>query len=169
MWNDTDIPIAFLVTFRTYGTWLHGDVRGSVNRDHNIHGTPMLPENKAWQKINRELLSHDPVLLNAAMRNSVDASFEETCEIRGWKLYAKNVRTNHCHIVLQADGVNPSKVLHALKANATRQMRSDQNWKHSHSPWVSGGSTKWLWRESSLDLAIDYVLYGQCDDLPNFD
>src|SRR2546428_5625205 len=32
MWNDTDIPLAFLITFRCYGTWLHGDDRGSVNQ-----------------------------------------------------------------------------------------------------------------------------------------
>ncbi|MDQ3490280.1 MAG: hypothetical protein M3449_04330 [Acidobacteriota bacterium] len=35
-WNDTDIPLAFLTTFRTYGTWLHGDKRGSIDRFHNV-------------------------------------------------------------------------------------------------------------------------------------
>jgi hypothetical protein len=30
MWNDRDIPLAYLTTFRCYGTWLHGDDRGSV-------------------------------------------------------------------------------------------------------------------------------------------
>ncbi len=35
MWNDTDIPLAYLITFRSYGTWLHGDERGSVNRFRN--------------------------------------------------------------------------------------------------------------------------------------
>src|SRR6185369_556860 len=30
MWNDTDIPLAYLITFRSYGTWLHGDDRGSI-------------------------------------------------------------------------------------------------------------------------------------------
>jgi hypothetical protein len=32
MWNDTDIPLAYLITFRCYGTWLHGDKRGSIDR-----------------------------------------------------------------------------------------------------------------------------------------
>ena len=35
MWNDTEIPLAHLSTFRSYGTWLHGDKRGSVDRSHN--------------------------------------------------------------------------------------------------------------------------------------
>lgn len=37
--NDTDTPLAYLITFRTYGTWLHGDERGSVDKNHNKFGT----------------------------------------------------------------------------------------------------------------------------------
>ncbi len=32
MWNDTDIPLAYLITFRCYGTWLHEDERGATDR-----------------------------------------------------------------------------------------------------------------------------------------
>lgn len=32
MWNDTEIPLAIFFAFRAYGTWLHGDERGSVDR-----------------------------------------------------------------------------------------------------------------------------------------
>src|SRR5438093_13756827 len=31
MWNDTDLPLGYLITFRCYGTWLHGDERGSID------------------------------------------------------------------------------------------------------------------------------------------
>lgn len=33
-WDDNTFPLAYLVTFRTYGTWLHGDkeVRSAVAR-----------------------------------------------------------------------------------------------------------------------------------------
>jgi hypothetical protein len=37
------IPLAYLITFRSYGTWLHGDPRGSVDRFHNVYGKPRLP------------------------------------------------------------------------------------------------------------------------------
>jgi hypothetical protein len=40
MWNDTDIPLANLITFRCYGTWLHGDQRGSIDRFHNAYKSP---------------------------------------------------------------------------------------------------------------------------------
>ena len=43
--NNQRIPLAYLITFRSYGTWLHGDERGSVDRFHNVYGTPRLPPN----------------------------------------------------------------------------------------------------------------------------
>jgi hypothetical protein len=38
-------PLAYFIMFRSYGTWLHGDSRGSVDRLHNTYGTPRLPPN----------------------------------------------------------------------------------------------------------------------------
>jgi hypothetical protein len=36
-----DFPIAYLITVRCYGTWLHGDDRLSVDRHgHDVYGTP---------------------------------------------------------------------------------------------------------------------------------
>src|SRR4029077_14507206 len=42
---DDNIPLAYLITFRAHGTWLHGDRRGSVDRFHNRYGTPRIPPN----------------------------------------------------------------------------------------------------------------------------
>jgi hypothetical protein len=39
--DDNEFPLAYFISFRTYGTWLHGDERGSVNRkqiDYEING-----------------------------------------------------------------------------------------------------------------------------------
>src|SRR5688572_30293307 len=43
---DEGIPFGYHITFRAYGTWLHGDSRGSVDRFHNRFGTPRLPRNE---------------------------------------------------------------------------------------------------------------------------
>jgi len=32
--NDRNAPIGYLITFRCYGTWLHGDEGASVDRHH---------------------------------------------------------------------------------------------------------------------------------------
>jgi hypothetical protein len=62
-YRDEHIPLAYLITFRAYGTWLHGDKRGSVNRFHNRFGTSLIAPNERWRKYNHSLLSHSPVKL----------------------------------------------------------------------------------------------------------
>ena len=169
MWNDTDIPLGYLITFRCYGTWLHGDERGSVDREHNRYKSPYAAPNQNRRRHNLNLLKSEPVLLNAEQRASVEKAIGDTCSHRKWQLYACNVRTNHVHSVISIGSKKPELALNALKANATRQMREDGNWQTSHSPWVDRGSTRYLWTERSLAMAIEYVLHGQGDELPEFD
>ena len=39
-------PFAYFITYHTYGTWLHGTERGSVDRRRSIPGTPVLDPNQ---------------------------------------------------------------------------------------------------------------------------
>ena len=165
MWNDTDTPLAYLISFRSYGTWLHGDSRGAINRFNNRYRDPYLPVNEGWQHHNRKKLKTHPFILGAMERGSVEKAIRETCQIRKWDLRAVNVRTNHVHSVVAADR-QPTLVLNAFKANATRQLRENKLWPHPFSPWAHKGSKVLLWNERSIANAIDYVLYGQGDDLP---
>jgi len=48
-------------------------------------------------------------------------------------------------------------------------MREDGCWQLAHSPWVDRGSKRYLWNERALARAVEYVLYGQGDALPEFD
>ena len=169
MWNDTDIPLGYLITFRCYGSWLHGDERGSVDREHRRYKSPYAPANLNRRQHNQDLLKSAPVLLNAGQRASVETAIRDTCEHRKWHLHACNVRTNHAHSVVSIGTKKPELALNAFKANATRQMREDGHWQASHSPWVDRGSKRYLWTERSLAAAIEYVLYGQGDDPPDFD
>ena len=167
-WNETGIPLAYLITFRCYGTWLHGDERGSVDEFNNKYETQFLPPNKKWHEFNRSKLNYEPVKLNAEMRNAVEAAVRETCEIRGWRLAAINVRTNHIHTVVAVGKASSKKVLSAFKANATRKMRENKCWLFEHSPWADKGSRRYLWTEKSIEIAIDYVINGQGKPLPDF-
>jgi REP element-mobilizing transposase RayT len=168
MWNDTDTPLAYLISFRSYGTWLHGDKRGSIDRFHNDYRSSYLPPNAAWQRYNRKQLKAIPFFLGMRERRSVEKAISETCGIRKWHLQAFNVRTNHVHTVVTANR-KPELVLNALKANATRQLREDHLWPYPFSAWADNGSKIRLWNERSVAKAIDYVLNGQGDDLPDFD
>jgi REP element-mobilizing transposase RayT len=84
-------------------------------------------------------------------------------------LLAINVRTNHVHTVVAAHGQKPERIMNAFKGNATRQMREDGCWPYEYSPWVEKGSKRRLWNEQSVANAIDYVVNGQGDVLPDFD
>lgn len=168
MWNDTDIPLAYFISFRTRGTWLHGDNRGSIDRFHNRYGTPYIPPNQLWHQHNQRKLKSPPLILGASQRRVIKTAINETCRIRHWPLLAFNVRSNHVHTVVNADR-DPELVLIAFKANATRQLREDRLWLHDFSPWARKGSKVRLWNEQSVARAIAYVRYGQGDDLPDFD
>ena len=169
MWNDTDTPLAHLITFRCYGTWLHGNKRGSTDRFHRAYKAPHIPANERWKRYNIQKLRSEAVTLSVSQRASVETAIRETCSIRRWTLHAISARTNHVHAVVSVGGANPSRALNAFKANATRQMREDGNWNNAHSPWADKGSQRFLWNERSVAMAIDYVVHGQGGDLPDFD
>ncbi|MEP6708252.1 MAG: transposase [Pyrinomonadaceae bacterium] len=147
MWNDTDLPLAFLITFRSYGTWLHGDDRGSVNRFRNQYNSRRLPPEKKWMQTNTQRLRREIVILTAAQRACVEEAVHETCEIRQWHLHAMNARTNHVHTVVAIGAKKPDVPLNAFKANATRKMREDGCWQSELSPWADKGSKRYLWNE----------------------
>jgi len=93
------IPLAYLITFRSNGTWLHGDPRGSVDRFHNLYGSPRLPPSSQRMQYEQRLLDLNPIKLNSSQRAAVEKGIRDTCRIRKWRLWAFNIRTNHVHTV----------------------------------------------------------------------
>ncbi len=168
MWNDTDIPLAYLITFRTYGTWLHGDERGSIDRYHNQYRGPRVAPDSILEKQHAVKLKGSSVTLDAKQRKVIESAVREVCEYRKWVLRAINIRTNHVHSVVSI-GLAPSdKALNDFKSYATRRMRQNGVWEREHSPWVDKGSKRCLWNEKSIASACDYVINDQGDDLPDF-
>lgn len=155
------VPLAFFISFRTYGTWLHGDERGSVDRYRNDYGTEFLSEDQTWHSREERLRNHPSVILDQNQRDCVGSAIRELCKTRRWKLHALSVRTNHVHVVVTAGTGHPELVLNAFKAGGTRQLRQAGHWSHAYSPWSDKGSNRYLWSEASLYNAIDYVLNRQ--------
>jgi REP element-mobilizing transposase RayT len=163
--NDDRIPLAYFITFRAYGTWLHGDERGSVDRLHNTFGSPRLLPNPLRRNYERRMLKRPPTYFSKNRRAAIERGIRETCKLRNWSLWAFNIRTNHVHTVVSAN-CKSEKVLAALKANATRTLREARLWQSGHSPWAHKGSRRHLWTQKQLSAAIDYVLYDQGEPLP---
>ena len=167
-WNETDTPIAYLITFRTYGTWLQGDERGSIDKYHNRFGGPRSVHSNRRETIHAQRLKSPPFLLNAIGRKLVDSAIREVCCIRGWSLFAINVRTNHAHSVVSGAAAS-AKMLNDFKSYSTRRLRESGEWNFEHSPWVDKGSRRNLWTDAHVGVACDYVIFGQGEDLPDFD
>lgn len=164
MHSDLDIR-AYFLTFTTYGTWLHGDKRGSVDEAHRAYGTPHAPASPVRAETNRELLKWPPFTLDAAARGVVDRTIHEVCEHRKWNLKALNVRTNHVHVVLWT--LEPaSKVLSDLKAWCTRRLREAGCIDRQREVWTEGGSKRKLFTAEGVRNACEHTLTGQGADLP---
>ena len=148
-------PIAYFLTWVTYGTWLPGDARGWDELEHG------------WQLPNASLESHckarmdeDQCLLSEAARQETADQIEETCRHRGWCLHALSVRSNHLHVVVTAANVAPRKIRADLQAWATRRLKREiderrENW------WADRGSVRYIWNEDALERVIVYVVDAQ--------
>jgi REP element-mobilizing transposase RayT len=166
--DDNDFPLAYLITFRCYGTWLHGDNRGSMDRRHNAYGAPKILPNAAFENSDEQELKHPEITLNARQRQVVEKAVKGVCEYRRYLLRGLKVRTNHVHSVVTAM-CKPESVLNALKSYSTRALRRTSLIGTNQKPWARHGSTIYLWKEQDVAKAIAYVLLGQGDDLLNLD
>lgn len=162
--DSASVPLAYLITFTTYGTWLHGDERGSVDRSHNTYGTPYLAADQRRLRYDKSARKGKEVTLNADRRDVVRRTIVEVCSHRGWTLHELNVRTNHVHAVVSAP-CKPERVMNDFKSWATRRLRERALGHAGRSQWTEHGSTRYLWKPDDLASACRYVLDGQGPDV----
>ena len=94
--QDRSEPIGFLITFRTFGSWLHGDKRGSVDRrTFNRVGEPKRPPNDSLKASDRALSKSHAFRLSKRVRKLTESAIVEVCKFKVVALYAVNVRCNH--------------------------------------------------------------------------
>ncbi len=153
---NSDEPLAFFITWTVYGTFLQGDVRfWRKRRKGEQLPQPRLAE---WR---RERLKHSIELLDDEQRFSTMGEIERLSEFRGWKLWSRDVRTNHVHVVVTATGYAGSKVRDQLKANCTRVLREQWPKFVDRPVWSVGGDWQCINSEKDLERAILYVSEAQ--------
>ena len=158
---DTNLfPLAYLITFRTYGTWMHGEARGSIDRKHNVYGTPRLPEDRHRKEAETRQLKQPPLLLNGRQRKIVESAIRDVCRFRRYDLLAVNARSNHVHTVIGA-ARSPEPIVETLKAWTTRRLREAGLISATIKPWARHGSTRYLWKDNQVGNAVAYVMFEQ--------
>src|SRR5262249_31196789 len=115
-----DKPIAFFLTWSTYGTWLPGDARGWVEYRRGFRLPDPILELECAAR-----MTEGACRLAPHQRERVEKQVAETCKYKGWILHAVNCRTNHVHVVLSASA--PPKIIREqLKAWCTRRLKEQQ-------------------------------------------
>jgi len=153
-------PLAYLISFRCYGTWLPGDIRGSVRMQKNEPGTYLIPYDTGRLRRNRCRMKQSPYELDAPHRRIVFDAVIEVCEYRGWRLIAAHVRSTHVHVIVQA-ACKPEKVMNDFKAYASRALTRAGYENPNRKRWSRHGSTKYLWESEEVESAVHYVIREQ--------
>jgi REP element-mobilizing transposase RayT len=164
-WDEREFPLAYLITIRTYGTWLHGDERGSIDQHSNFnrYGAIRRGPDPGLQDPMRENLKEPPFTMNQQQRHATDTAVREVCKNRGYGLHALNVRPTHSHAVVTAN-LKPEPIANAFKSYATRKLREESLVGENDRVWSRGRSRRYLWDDRFVSAAIDYVLYCQGDE-----
>ena len=151
-----DGPLAYFLTWTCYGTWLHHDERGSVNRTHNQFGTPRLASDPRRVLNEAKSLRWPPVFFNTTMRACVHGAIVDHASFRRWRLHAVNVRTNHAHVVVSASAC-PDTMVEEFKSWGTRRLREAGLFDRSRLVWTRGESTVYLWTDEQVVDKVAYV------------
>jgi len=156
-------PLAYFLTWPTYGTWLPGDTRGWILRSHGWQPPDPIKVVEATAR-----MSEAACRLSPQQRAIVEKTIAEHCGQRAWTLHAVNCRTNHVHVVVTAPE-HPRIVREQFKAWCTRRLKDLQKQTAPYGPaveiragwWAERGSNRYINDMASLEAAICYVRHSQ--------
>ena len=156
------MALAFFTTFTTYGTWLAGSSKGkgSVDRQHNKHGTPFIVPDERREQASQDAMSQPAYTLSEAERDIVCQAIVDLCLEKGWDLLAVHVRSNHVHFVVSADR-DPGRLMSNLKARASRDLSRAGHGDQDRRRWTRHGSTLHLFHSADVAARVNYTLDQQ--------
>ena len=153
-------PLGYLLTWPTYGTWLHGDARSSVDREHNQYDTPRLPPHEGRSSWEQNHMRAKALRLDDVGRQIVDVAIKDHCRYRGWNcLHWPSVQTmSTWWWAMRASGLRPwlaSSRPGPLVVSAAGCVGADTP------VWVRHGSMGYLSNEGDVRDAVTYLEEGQ--------
>jgi REP element-mobilizing transposase RayT len=154
------MPVAYLITFTTYGTRLHGGDKGSVDDQHNVYDTPLVQIDRRRERWSEARMAEMAYVMTPAEREIVRNSIVALAADRGWRLFAVHIRSNHVHAVVSAER-DPGRIMSEMKARASRDLSLAGFDSSERRRWTRHGSTRHLFEEEDVEAAIRYALDEQ--------
>ena len=156
------MALAYFITFTTYGTWLPGTDKGagSVDKQHNVFGTPFVAADADRAQAASEAMTQEPYTLLPAQREVVRDAIRTFCIEKGWQLLALHVRSNHIHLVIAADR-EPGRLMSDIKGRASRELTRAGFDDAQRKRWTRHGSTRYLFQPKEVENAVRYTLHDQ--------
>jgi len=108
-----------------------------------------------------------PYVLDAESRAVVLAAIQNHCVHRSWTLLAAHVRSNHVHVVVEAEAP-PERIMNEFKSYASRELNRLGRDGADRRRWARHGSTRWLWRDADVRHALQYVIEEQGEPMALF-
>ena len=152
----TLFPMAYHITWGTYGTRLHGDERGTVDRSMNNFGDPIIGRDGDWHRIESSRLRFPARVLTVEQRLLIENIVPDICIRGGWTFVTTAAADDHVHNIISSpvDGKDIRKWLKRWVSEALNKrwpIEQGQVW------WAECGSVKWIWNEDYYRRAADYV------------
>ena len=148
--------MAYHITFGTYGTRLHGDSRGTVDRRMNRPGDPIIGSDASWWGQEHGRLRFPPVVLTREQMDYVEARVPEICTRGGWNHHTCAAGPDHVHGVLTSPSEGES-VRKWLKRWLGETLSAKWPLSHGATWWAEGGSVRWVWTNAISTMSIRYV------------
>ena len=146
---NTDEPIAYFITWTSYGTWLQGDERGWWKKGE------WQQSNELFHEMAESEMKETALMLSTSDRETVENTVAKHCDIRGWQLHTVNARSNHVHVVVTSPRYDPKTVRDQFKAWCTRDLKPSHPGRERF--WTKGGSCRSINHQDDLESAILYV------------
>jgi REP element-mobilizing transposase RayT len=141
-------PIAYMLTWTTYGSWLQGDERGYVKDGVILYG------NKALNTANKALMQYPEVSLTLVQRQTIENALRKEAELLGQEIYAIAVGKNHIHLAVSSNGMDAGVAVSHYKNAARLKIKDDGFIRRL---WTRGFSKRYCFDEHQLQTVIAYV------------
>ena len=149
-------PFGYFLSWGTYGTRLHGDARGTVDRARAQHTDPVLgPDEERWE-YEKGMMKFPPVILTREQRLFAESTIPQLCERGFWTHHTCAVAPDHVHVILTSEQ-EPKTIRRILKRWLGQALSERWPLADNATWWAECGSIKWLLDQSYFDNASRYV------------